>query len=64
MPSLSPAEVREFKKHKTAWRFLEATPPSYRKVALHWVVSAKKPETRAARLAKLFAACASGERLR
>jgi uncharacterized protein YdeI (YjbR/CyaY-like superfamily) len=64
MSSLSPHEVREFKKHKAAWRFLEATPLSYRKVALHWVVRAKKQETRAARLAKLFEACASGERLR
>ena len=64
MSSLSPEEVREFKQHEAAWRFLEATPPSYRKVVLHWIVRAKKPETRAARLAKLFAACASGDRLR
>ena len=62
--SLSDEEVREFKQHPTAWRFLETTPPSYRKVVLHWVVRAKKPETRVARLAKLFEACAAGERLR
>ncbi len=62
--SLSNDEVRKFKQHPTAWRFLEATPPSYRKVVLHWVVRAKKPDTRAARLAKLFEACAAGERLR
>ena len=62
--SLSPDEVRAFKEHKAAWRFLEGTPPSYRKVVLHWVVQAKKPETRAARLAKLFEVCAAGERLR
>ena len=62
--SLSNEEVREFKKHPTAWRFLEATPPGYRKVVLHWVVRAKKPATRAARLAKLFEACAAGGRLR
>ena len=62
--SLTDGEVREFKKHPTAWRFLEATPPSYRKVVLHWVVRAKKPATRSARLAKLFGACAAGKRLR
>ena len=62
--SLSNEELREFRKHPTAWRFLEATPPSYRKVVLHWVVRAKTPATRAARLAKLFEACAAGERLR
>jgi uncharacterized protein YdeI (YjbR/CyaY-like superfamily) len=31
---------------------------------LHWVTTAKKPETRAARLAKLVDACRSGVRLR
>ena len=62
--SLSNQEVREFKKHPTAWRFLEATPHGYRKVVLHWVVRAKKTDTRAARLAKLFEACVAGERLR
>ena len=62
--SLTNEEEREFRKHPTAWRFLESTPPSYRKVVLHWVGRAKKPATRAARLGKLFEACAAGERLR
>ena len=62
---LSPAELREFKRAKAAWQFFsEATPPSYRKLVLHWVCSAKKPETRAARLGRLMTACAAGERLR
>ena len=39
--SVSSEEVREFKRHPTAWRFLESTPPSYRQVVLHWVVRAK-----------------------
>jgi uncharacterized protein YdeI (YjbR/CyaY-like superfamily) len=62
--SLSQDEEREFKKNRAAWKFLEGAPPSYRQVVLHWVVRAKKPETRAARLAKLFEACAAGKRLR
>ena len=61
---LTDAEVHEFMKHEAAWRFLEAAPPGYRKVVLHWVAQAKKPATRSARLAKLFEACAAGERLR
>jgi uncharacterized protein YdeI (YjbR/CyaY-like superfamily) len=61
--SLAPDEMREFKSHKAAWRFFEGTPPSYRKVVLHWVVAAKKPETRAVRLAKLVEACTAGKRL-
>lgn len=61
---LSPAELRAFERDQAAWRFFEATPPSYKKVVLHWVTTAKRPETRAARLAKLVAACAAGQRLR
>lgn len=62
--SLSPAEVREFKKNKTAWAFFEGTPPSYRKVVIHWIVQSKRSETRVSRFAKLVEACAAGNRLR
>jgi uncharacterized protein YdeI (YjbR/CyaY-like superfamily) len=61
---LSAQEVGAFKRDRAAWTFFEATPPSYRKVILHWITTAKKPETRASRLAKLVQACAAGERLR
>lgn len=62
---LSAAELRDFKRAKAAWAFFnESTPPSYRQATLRWVVSAKKPQTRAARLAKLITASAAGERLR
>lgn len=61
---LSPAELRLFKRNKAAWRFFESSPPSHRKVVLHWVCSAKKPETRQRRFDKLIAACAAGQRLR
>ena len=60
---LSAAELRDFKRHKAAWAFFESTPPGYRKVTLHWITGARKPETRAARLAKLLEACAAGRRL-
>ncbi|MEQ1833396.1 MAG: YdeI/OmpD-associated family protein [Candidatus Eisenbacteria bacterium] len=43
-----------------AWRFWEAQMPSYRKMAGHWTVSAKREETRAARLATLIDCCARG----
>jgi len=61
---LSAAELRTFKREKAAWKFFEATPPGYKKVILHWVTTAKREETRAARLVKLMEACAAGERLR
>ena len=61
---LFPAELRTFKLNKLAWRFFEGTPPGYKNVMLHWVNSAMKPETRAARLGKLLESSAAGQRLR
>lgn len=52
-----------FRAKKAAWRFFEAQPPGYRRTATWYVVSAKKPETRKTRLARLIAASARGERL-
>lgn len=43
-----------------ARRFWEAQIPSYRKMASHWVVSAKRPETRMKRLATLVDCCGRG----
>ena len=54
---------KRFRANEKAWTFFEAQPPSYRKVITWWVVSAKKEETRAARLAKLIEASAAGKRL-
>jgi uncharacterized protein YdeI (YjbR/CyaY-like superfamily) len=61
---LAAAELRAFKRQRPAWRYFEATPPGYRKVVLHWVTTARRAETRAARFARLIEACARGERLR
>ena len=61
---LSPQELQSFKHARSAWAFFVATPPSYKKVVLHWVTTAKRPDTRAARLASLVQACAAGVRLR
>ena len=56
-------QERAFRKNQRAWDFFQSQPPSYRKPATHWVVSAKKPETRAKRLAQLIADSAAGERI-
>ena len=61
---LSTQELRDFKREKAAWTFFQATPPSYRKVMLHWVTTAKKAETRASRMATFVNACAAGKRMR
>jgi uncharacterized protein YdeI (YjbR/CyaY-like superfamily) len=46
-----------------AREFFEAQPPGYRRTATHWVVSAKKEETRERRLATLIEDSAAGRRL-
>lgn len=46
-----------------AWPWFEAQPAGYRRMAVHWVTSAKRPETRASRLARLVDGCADGYRL-
>ena len=46
-----------------AWQFFQAQPPSYRKKIGWWIVSAKQEATRLARLEKIIALSASGQRL-
>ncbi len=57
-------EEREFRANKEAWKFFQSRPPSYRQRALWWVISAKREETRARRLATLIADSAAGRTLR
>ncbi len=51
------------KKNATAWQYFESRGVWYRKKASWWVMSAKKEETRMARLAKLIATSARGVEL-
>lgn len=60
---LTASERRAFRNAKGTWEFLQSCPPSYRRVVLHWIVSAKRPGTRAARLQKVVQACADRKRL-
>ncbi|HEX8073382.1 MAG TPA: YdeI/OmpD-associated family protein [Thermoleophilaceae bacterium] len=54
---------REFRENADAWEFFQAQPPGYRRTAVWWVVSAKREQTRARRLAQLIADSAAGRRL-
>ena len=63
-PQFSTAERKEFRAHVAAWSFFQAQPPGYRRLTTHWVVSAKRPETRARRLRTLIADSAAGLRIR
>jgi uncharacterized protein YdeI (YjbR/CyaY-like superfamily) len=51
---------RELKRNRAAWAFFQSRPPWYRRASARWVMSAKREETRARRLAVLIADSARG----
>ena len=56
-----PAEYEErLRANRAAWEFWTSRPPSYRKAAVWWVVSAKREGTRERRLATLIDDSANG----
>lgn len=61
---LSAEQEKEFRSDAQAWEFFQAQPPGYRRTAIHWVVSAKRDDTRRRRLATLIDDSAHGRRLR
>jgi len=61
---LTEAETAAFKANPKAWDFFEKQPGSYRKAVLWWIVSAKKDETRAKRVATLIDDCANGRKIK
>jgi uncharacterized protein YdeI (YjbR/CyaY-like superfamily) len=52
-----------FRANASAWEWFNAQSPSYRTMATFWVVSAKRPDTRARRLASLIECSAEGRRV-
>ena len=63
LASLDAAEEQQFRGNQAAWMDWAERPPGYRKVVLHWVTSAKRPETRARRLATLIHCSAAGQKI-
>jgi len=62
-PELAPAEQAAIDGNEAAAVFWAKQPPGYRKSATYWVISAKRPETRARRLAQLIEDSAAGQRV-
>ncbi len=54
---------KQFRARKRAWQFFSSQPPGYRKTATLWILSAKREETRARRLATLIEDSAAGLRI-
>lgn len=61
---LPPAYSRLFRSRPAAWSYFAAQPPSYRRTAIFWVVSAKLEPTRRRRLAELIADSSQSRRLK
>jgi uncharacterized protein YdeI (YjbR/CyaY-like superfamily) len=60
---LTAADEREFRRDRAAWDFFQAQPPGYRRLAAWWIISAKRVETRRARLLRLIGTSKSGQRV-
>jgi uncharacterized protein YdeI (YjbR/CyaY-like superfamily) len=63
LASLTAEEEKLFRRTKAAWVHWESQPPGYRKLVLNWITTAKRPETRAKRLATLIEDSAAGRRI-
>lgn len=62
-PTFEPELESLFRANKKAWAFFQGQAPWYRRTATHWVVTAKRDETRARRLAILIRDSAEGRRI-
>jgi uncharacterized protein YdeI (YjbR/CyaY-like superfamily) len=62
-PTFAPAEQAALDRNAVAREFWERQPPSYRRMATYWVVSARREATRARRLATLIEDSAAGRRV-
>ncbi len=58
---LEPEQEKKLRSNRRAAAFFDAQPPWYRRTATHWVISAKRSETRERRLEQLIAASAAGQ---
>ncbi|MGH7482117.1 MAG: YdeI/OmpD-associated family protein [Longimicrobiales bacterium] len=61
--AFGPEQEERMRANGAAWAFFSAQPPGYRKLATHWVVSAKREPTRERRLQALIADSAAGRRI-
>jgi uncharacterized protein YdeI (YjbR/CyaY-like superfamily) len=60
---LTPEYEERLRANAKAWEFFSAQPPGYRRTAGHWVMQAKREETRERRLGTLIADSEAGRRI-
>jgi uncharacterized protein YdeI (YjbR/CyaY-like superfamily) len=61
--NLTAAFKKKFKAENIAWRFFNQQAPSYKKVMIHWIMSAKQEKTRLLRLEKTIRVSAQQKRM-
>jgi uncharacterized protein YdeI (YjbR/CyaY-like superfamily) len=59
----TPEQEAALRANAAAWEWFASAAPWYRRTATHWVISAKREETRARRLATLIECSATGLRV-
>ncbi|MFY0481067.1 YdeI/OmpD-associated family protein [Flavobacterium sp. PLA-1-15] len=62
-PELDEDLAAIFKVNKKAWEFFNQQPTSYKKITIHWIVTAKQEATRLSRLNKTITASEEGKRI-
>jgi uncharacterized protein YdeI (YjbR/CyaY-like superfamily) len=60
---LPPNFESQFKSNKIAWEFFNNQAPSYKKVMIHWIVTAKQEKTKISRLEKTIQISAQLKRM-
>jgi len=61
---LGPEYESEFRRDRKAWSWFRRQAPGYQRTATHWVMGAKKEETRRSRLATLIADSAASRKVK
>ena len=61
--AFDPAAEKRFRANRAAWRFFTSQAPWYQRVAIHYVTSAKREDTRARRLERLIQDSAAARRI-
>ena len=61
--ALDASQTAQFRANPAAWEWYSAQSASYHRAAVHWVISAKRAETRERRLAQLITDSAAGRRV-
>jgi len=61
--ALTPEEIQRLERDLAAWKYFSQQPPYYQRLCVHWIASAKRPETRERRLVTLIERSHDGRKI-